>query len=128
FALLPALGLSNAAATLVGQNLGAGKPARSEAAVWKAALYNATFYFCVGVVLLVFAHVIVSFFTSEAAVLEYGATGLHIIAFGFVFYGVAMVMETAFNGAGDTSTPRYINFFICWIVAIPLAYLRASNF
>jgi putative MATE family efflux protein len=128
FALLPALGLSNAAATLVGQNLGAGKPERSESAVWKAAFYNAVFYLCVGMVLLIFAHALVSFFTSEPAVLEYGATGLHIVAFGFVFYGVGMVMETAFNGAGDTWTPTYINFFIFWIFEVPLAYLLAYTF
>src|SRR5205807_5114113 len=85
FALLPALGLSNAAATMVGQNLGARKPERSEAAVWKAAAYNAAFYLGIGVVLLLFAHAIVSFFTTEPEVLDYGATGLHITAFGFVF-------------------------------------------
>jgi len=128
FALLPALGLSNAAATLVGQNLGAGKPERSEAAVWKAAIANAIVYLCVGIVLLLFAHPIVSFFTNVPAVLDYGASGLHIIAFGFVFYGVGMVMETAFNGAGDTWTPTYINFFIFWIFEIPLAYLLAYKF
>src|SRR5262249_8384934 len=96
FALLPALGLSNAAATMVGQNLGAGKPDRSEAAVWKAALANAAVYLCVGIILLIFGHAMVSFFTSDPAVLGYGSSGLHIVAFGFVFYGVGMVMETAF--------------------------------
>ena len=128
FALLPALGLSNAAATMVGQNLGAGKPERSEAAVWKAAYANAVVYLCVGIVLLLFAHPIVTLFTTVPAVLDYGASGLHIIAFGFVFYGVGMVMETAFNGAGDTWTPTYINFVIFWLFEIPLAYLLAFSF
>jgi putative MATE family efflux protein len=128
FALLPALGLSNAAATLVGQNLGAGQPERSEAAVWKAAIANAVVYLCVGVLLLLFAHNLVAFFTTVPQVLEYGASGLHIIAFGFLFYGVGMVMETAFNGAGDTWTPTYINIFIFWIIEIPLAYLLAYKF
>ena len=79
----------------------------------------------VGIILVLFAHVIVSFFTSEKAVLEYGALGLYIIAFGFVFYGVGMVMETAFNGAGDTWTPTWLNLFIFWLFEIPLAYALA---
>jgi putative MATE family efflux protein len=128
FVLLPSLGLSNAAATMVGQNLGAGKPERSEAAVWRAAYFNAVFYFLVGLVLLFGAGMIVSFFTTEAAVLAYGATALHIIAFGFVFYGFGMVMETAFNGAGDTWTPTWLNLFVFWIFEIPLAYLLAYKF
>ena len=128
FALLPSLGLSNAAATLVGQNLGAGKPERSERAVWTAAFLNAGIYFFVGVVLLLFSNAIVSFFTSEAAVLSIGTDALHIIAYGFVFYGFGMVMETSFNGAGDTWTPTWINLFIFWIFEIPLAYLLAYKF
>lgn len=128
FALLPSLGMSNAAATLVGQNLGAGKPERSEAAVWKAALYNAVFYLGVGVILVLFANPIVTLFTSEPAILANGAMGLYIIAFGFAFYGVGMVMETAFNGAGDTWTPTYLNLFIFWIFEIPLAYVLAHTF
>ncbi|MFL6375634.1 MAG: MATE family efflux transporter [Pyrinomonadaceae bacterium] len=128
FALLPSLGLSNAAATMVGQNLGAGKPERSEAAVWRAAFFNAGFYFVVGLVLLFGAGAIVSFFTREAAVLTYAQSALHIIAFGFVFYGFGMVMETAFNGAGDTWTPTYLNFFVFWVFEIPLAYLLAYRF
>ncbi len=128
FALLPALGLSNAAATMVGQNLGAGQPDRAEAAVWKAGFFNAAFYFFVGVVLFVFSHSIVAFFTSEPTVLSYGSDSLRIIAAGFVFYGFGMVMETAFNGAGDTWTPTWINLFIFWIFEIPLAYLLAYHF
>lgn len=128
FALLPALGLSNAAATMVGQNLGAGKPERSEAAVWKAAGFNTAFYFLVGLILLVFSHPIVSIFTSEPEVLRYGSSALYIIAFGFAFYGLGMVLETAFNGAGDTWTPTYLNLLVFWIFEIPLAYLLAYSF
>jgi putative MATE family efflux protein len=128
FALLPALGLSNAAATMVGQNLGAGRPDRAEAAVWKAGFFNAAFYFFVGVVLFVFSHRIVEFFTGEPTVLAYGSDSLRIVAAGFVFYGFGMVMETAFNGAGDTWTPTWINLFIFWIFEIPLAYLLAYHF
>jgi len=128
FALLPALGLSNAAATMVGQNLGAGKPERSEAAVWKAAWFNAAFYFGIGLVFLFLSHQIISIFTQEAEVLRYGTSALHIIAYGFAFYGLGMVLETAFNGAGDTWTPTYLNLFVFWIFEIPLAYLLAYRF
>jgi putative MATE family efflux protein len=128
FALLPALGLSNAAATMVGQNLGARRADRAEASVWKAAFFNAGFYFLVGLVLYVFAHAIVAFFTIEPTVLAYGSDSLTIVALGFVFYGFGMVMETAFNGAGDTWTPTWINLFIFWIFEIPLAYVLAYHF
>ena len=128
FALLPALGLSNAAATMVGQNLGAGKPERSEAAVWKAAWFNAAFYFVIGLIFLFFSHPIIGIFTQEPEVLTYGTSALHIIAYGFAFYGLGMVLETAFNGAGDTWTPTYLNLFVFWIFEIPLAYLLAYRF
>ncbi len=128
FALLPALGLSNAAATMVGQNLGAGKPDRASAAVWKAAGFNAAFYFGVGLVFLVLSHPIIGFFTEEPEVLSYGTSALHIIAYGFAFYGLGMVLETAFNGAGDTWTPTYLNLFVFWIFEIPLAYALAYYF
>ncbi|MEO7674969.1 MAG: MATE family efflux transporter [Pyrinomonadaceae bacterium] len=125
FALLPALGLSNAAATMVGQNLGAGKPERAEAAVWKAGWFNAAFYFGVGVLFWLFSNQIIGIFTQEAEVFRYGTSALHIIAYGFAFYGLGMVLETAFNGAGDTWTPTYLNFFVFWVFEIPLAYLLA---
>ena len=128
FALLPALGLSNAAATLVGQNLGAGKPDRASASVWKAAWFNAAFYFVVGMILLTFSHQIVGIFTTEANVHQYGTSALHIIAYGFAFYGLGMVLETAFNGAGDTWTPTYLNLLVFWVFEIPFAYTLAYYF
>ncbi|HEX6126688.1 MAG TPA: MATE family efflux transporter [Pyrinomonadaceae bacterium] len=128
FALLPALGLSNAAATMVGQNLGAGKPERVEAAVWAAGKFNTVFYFMVGAVFWIFSSQIIGFFTQESEVLYYGTSALHIIAYGFAFYGLGMVLETAFNGAGDTWTPTYLNIFIFWLFEIPAAYLLAYYF
>jgi putative MATE family efflux protein len=128
FALLPALGLSNAAATMVGQNLGAGRPERSEAAVWAAAKFNTAFYFGVGVVFWVFSSQIIGIFTQEPEVLRYGTSALHIIAYGFAFYGMGMVLETAFNGAGDTWTPTYLNIFVFWLFEIPAAYLLSYYF
>jgi putative MATE family efflux protein len=128
FALLPALGLSNAAATMVGQNLGAEKPERSEAAVWAAGKFNAGFQFAVGVVFWLFSAQIIGLFTHEPEVLRYGTSALHIIAYGFAFYGLGMVLETAFNGAGDTWTPTYLNIFVFWLFEIPVAYLLAYYF
>ncbi len=128
FALLPALGLSNAAATMVGQNLGAGKPDRASSAVWRAAWFNAAFYFIVGLIFFFFSAEIIGIFTTETEVLRYGTSALHIIAYGFAFYGLGMVLETAFNGAGDTRTPTYLNLFVFWIFEIPLAYILAYRY
>lgn len=128
FALLPAVGLSNAAATLVGQNLGAGKPERAEASVWMAAFVNAAVLGAVSIIFLLFSNRIVGFFTEEANVLAYGTDALHIVAYGFVFYAFGMVLESSFNGAGDTWTPTYLNLFIFWLFEIPLAYLLAYHF
>ena len=128
FALLPAVGLSNAAATLVGQNLGAGKPERAESSVWKAAFVNAAVLGVVSLIFLFFSHAIVGIFTDEPQVLAYGTDCLHIVAYGFVFYAFGMVLESSFNGAGDTWTPTYLNLFIFWLFEIPLAYLLAYRF
>lgn len=128
FALLPSVGMSNAAATLVGQSLGAGKPDRAEQAVWKAGFYNACFLTAVGVLFVIFAAPIVRIFTIEENVLRYGTDCLRIVALGFFFYAYGMVLETAFNGAGDTWTPTYINLFIFWLFEIPLAYVLAYWF
>lgn len=128
FVLLPALGLANAAATMVGQNLGAGKPERAERAVWTATAINTVIYLGVGVVLFFFSYPIIRIFTTDPDVLGYGTSALHIIAYGFVFYGSGMVLETAFNGAGDTWTPTYLNLLIFWIIEIPLAYVLAYKF
>jgi len=125
FALLPSVGLSNAAATLVGQNLGAGKPERSEKAVWTAALYNLGVQTAIGILFVVFAGNIASGFATEPEELAYATSALRIIAYGFSFYAIGMVLETAFNGAGDTWTPTYLNFFVFWLFEIPLAYVLA---
>ena len=128
FVLLPAAGLSNAASTLVGQNLGAGKPGRAQASVWRAAYINAAFLSFVGGFLLVFGTKIVAWFGTDPTVLNYGASALHIVSLGFLFYGFGMVLEGAFNGAGDTWTPTYLNLFCFWIVEIPLAYVLSYHF
>lgn len=128
FALLPAIGLANAAATLVGQNLGAKKPERAEKAVWKSAFYNAIFQTSIGILFVIFAEPIVGIFTNEPAVFNYAADGLRIISYGFLFYAVGMVLESSFNGAGDTWTPTYLNLFIFWLFEIPLAYILAYYF
>jgi putative MATE family efflux protein len=128
FVLLPSLGLSNAAATMVGQNLGARRPDRSEAAVWKAAFTNTAIYLVLGIALLIGAATIVSFFTTEPTVNAYATRALTIVAYGFAFYGFGMVTETAFNGAGDTWTPTWLNFLIFWVLEIPLAYVLAYHF
>lgn len=125
FFLLPAWGLSNAAATLVGQNLGALQPQRAEESVIKTARYNAIFMFAVSLLIIGFAPWIISFFTKEQAVAAYAISAARIISAGFAFYGVGMVMANAFNGAGDTKTPTIINVLGFWCFQIPLAYLLA---
>jgi putative MATE family efflux protein len=127
FFLLPAWGMSNAAATLVGQNLGAKNPARAEESVMKTAKYNALFMISVSLILLVFARAIVNFFSTDPAVQQYAVLAMRIIAAGYVFYGIGMVMSNAFNGAGDTRTPTYINLFGFWFFQIPLAFILAKG-
>ena len=127
FIMLPSWGLSNAAATLVGQSLGAGKPERAERAVWKAAFYNAVFLGSAGLVFIFFARPLVSLFTKVPEVAQYSADCLRIISYGFVLFAYGSVLTASFNGAGDTWTPTYINFFIFWLFEIPLAYVLADT-
>jgi Na+-driven multidrug efflux pump len=123
FALLPSWGLSNAAATLVGQNLGAGKPERAEQSVWLAAFYNMVFLVVLGVLFVALAGPIVAIFTSDPAVAPVAVRGLRIISAGFPFYAYGYVLTQAFNGSGDTMTPTWINIACLWLGEIPLAYL-----
>jgi putative MATE family efflux protein len=123
FALLPSWGMANAAATLVGQNLGAGLPARAEQAVWRAARYNFAFLGTVGVLFLVFAGNIASIFSTEPVVHQQASLCLRIVAAGFLFYAYGMVVTQALNGAGDTRTPTIINFLCFWLLEIPLAFV-----
>lgn len=127
FFLLPAWGLSNAAATLVGQNLGAKQPERAEASVIATAKYNAIFMAIVSVLFLSAAGPIVSLFTSQVEVKQIAVEALRIISLGYIFYGVGMVMANAFNGAGDTWTPTIINLFGFWVLQIPLALILAKS-
>src|SRR2546427_3265078 len=128
FALLPSWGMSNAAATMVGQALGAKKPERAERAVWRAGFYNMIFLGCVGLVFVVFARQIIWLFTNDPAVMPYGVDCLRIVASGFLFYAYGMVLTQSFNGAGDTWTPTIINLFVFWLWELPLAYVLAIVF
>lgn len=127
FALLPSWGMANAASTLVGQNLGAGHPDRSEQAVWRAGFYNLAFLGTVGVLFFFGAELIVSFFSEDPEVKRYAASCLRIIGLGFPFYAFGMVAPQAFNGAGDTKTPTRINLVCFWALEIPLAFLLAHQ-
>jgi putative MATE family efflux protein len=127
FALLPSFGISNAAATMVGQNLGAKKPDRAERAVWQAAFYNLIFLGAVGVIFFVGARVIVSFFTADNTVASYAIACLRIVSLGFVFYAYGMVLTQSFNGAGDTWTPTLINLLVFWVIELPLAWVLSHG-
>jgi len=125
FVILPSWGLSNAAATLVGQNLGAGKPDRAETAVWRTGLYNMLFLGLVGVALILFAEPTVRLFTHDPEVVPLAATSIRILSYGNIGYAYGMIMLQAFNGAGDTVTPTWVNLFGFWFLEIPLAYWLA---
>jgi putative MATE family efflux protein len=125
FFILPAFGFSNAAATLVGQNLGAKQPERAEQSVWLVAKYNAVFMGTVSLFFLLGAPLFIQFFTKEEAIVHTGVLALRVISIGYVFYGIGMTMMNAYNGAGDSKTPTLVNLFWFWAFQIPLAYLTA---
>jgi putative MATE family efflux protein len=122
FAILPSWGLSNAAATLVGQNLGAQKPERAEKSVWLTGFGNMLFLAGVGIVFIFFAKPLVALFTNDPEVTPYAVSCLRIVSYGYIFYAYGMVIVQAFNGAGDTYTPTLINLGCYWLFQIPLAY------
>jgi putative MATE family efflux protein len=128
FALLPSFGLANAAATMVGQALGAGKPERAEAAVWTAAKYAAVFLGAVGVAFVLLAGPIVRIFTPDPDVARYGIAALRTISCGFVFYAYGSTVTQSFNGAGDTVTPTWLNVLVFWLLEIPLAWVLSHTF
>ena len=122
FTLLPSWGLANAAATLVGQNLGANEPGRAETSVWRTALYNVIFLVAIAIAFFILADPILHFFVQDEAVKKIGKAALQIICLGYIFFAYGMVVGQAFNGAGDTKTPLFISLFVFWLIQIPLAY------
>ncbi|TDE12913.1 MATE family efflux transporter [Dyadobacter psychrotolerans] len=128
FTLLPAWGLANAAATLVGQNLGAQKPERAETSVWRCALFNLIFLVGLSLFMFIWAETIIGWFTTDALAIETGKMALRVICLGFGFYAYSMVVIQSLNGAGDTKTPTVLNIICFWMIQIPMAYLLAFTF
>jgi len=127
FTILPSWGMANAAATLTGQNLGAGKPDRAEKSVWRTAWFNMIFMGSVGIIYLIIAPFLIGIFTNEPEVLRAGTMALRILAGGYIFYGYGMIVSQAINGAGDTFTPTLLNFIFFWLVEMPCAWLLALH-
>ncbi|MEM7509449.1 MAG: MATE family efflux transporter [Bacteroidota bacterium] len=123
FTILPSWGLANAAATLVGQNLGAQQPDRAEKSVWITAFYNVIFLLVVSIIFYIWAYTFVGIFSSDPLVIEQGVLSLRIICLGYIFYAFGMVVTQSFNGAGDTSTPTWLNLICYWLIQIPLAWV-----
>jgi putative MATE family efflux protein len=128
FTLLPASGMANAAAALVGQNLGAGQPERAEQSVWRAAFYNMIFLGLISLFFMLAAEPVIRLFTQEPEVVKYGAQALQLVSLGYIFYAYGMVLSQSFNGAGDTRTPTIINIFGFWMLQIPLAWILAVHY
>lgn len=128
FTLLPASGMANAAAALVGQNLGAGQPERAERSVWRAAFYNMIFLGLISLFFMLAAEPVIRLFTQEPEVVKYGAQALQLVSLGYIFYAYGMVLSQSFNGAGDTRTPTIINIFGFWMLQIPLAWVLAVHY
>ena len=127
-AILPAWGMCNAAATLVGQNLGAKQPDRAEKSVWRIGFYNMIFLCGIAVTFIAFAEPMIRFFTQDSSVIPFGVDCLRMVSYGYGFYAYGMVLVQAFNGAGDTNTPTLINVFCYWFLQLPLAYVLAMPF
>lgn len=127
FTIMPAWGMANAAATLVGQNLGAEQPDRAEKSAWRSSFLNMLFLCSIALVFFIFATPLVGIFSTEPEVLKYGVECLRYVCLGYMFYGYGMVLSQAFNGAGDTKTPTLLNIFGFWAFQIPLAYVLAIS-